>query len=56
MILAIDIGSTTIALGVFDRQTLVKDWRVRSGREKTAEEYGILLLGRLRNSGDKARD
>ncbi len=51
MLLAIDIGNTTIALGVFEGKTLVKEWRARSEREKTADEYGILLLNLLRLSG-----
>ena len=51
MLLAIDIGNTTIALGVFEGKTLAKEWRARSEREKTADEYGILLLDLLRLSG-----
>jgi len=51
MLLAIDIGNTTIALGVFEGKTLVKEWRARSEREKTADEYGILLLDLLGLSG-----
>ena len=51
MLLAIDIGNTTIALGVFNGESLVKEWRARSEREKTADEYGILLLDLLRLSG-----
>ncbi len=51
MLLAVDIGNTTIAFGVFDGKTLVKEWRARSEREKTADEYGILLLDLLRLSG-----
>jgi len=48
MLLAIDIGNTTIGLGVFDGQKLVKEWRVRSERDKTSDEYGVLLLDLLR--------
>src|SRR5512146_269612 len=51
MLLAIDIGNTTIAFGVFEGKSLVKEWRARSEREKTADEYGILLLDLLRVSG-----
>src|SRR4030042_4116238 len=51
MLLAIDIGNTTVALGVFEGKRLLKDWRVRSEREKTADEYGIMLLELLRASG-----
>jgi len=51
MLLAIDIGNTTVALGVFEGKILLKDWRIRSDREKTADEYGIILLELLRTSG-----
>jgi type III pantothenate kinase len=50
MLLAIDIGNTTIAIGVFDGVRLIKEWRVRSEREKTSDEYGIMLLELLRAS------
>jgi type III pantothenate kinase len=50
MLLAIDIGNTTVALGVFEGKRLLKDWGIRSVREKTADEYGITLLELLRTS------
>jgi type III pantothenate kinase len=50
MLLAIDIGNTTVALGVFSGEKLVKDWKVRSEREKTSDEYSIVLLELLRTS------
>jgi type III pantothenate kinase len=50
MLLAIDIGNTTVALGVFSGQKLIQDWKVRSEREKTSDEYGIMLLELLRTS------
>jgi type III pantothenate kinase len=50
MLLAIDIGNTTVALGVFSGQKLIQDWKVRSEREKTSDEYGIMLLELLRAS------
>jgi type III pantothenate kinase len=51
MLLAIDIGNTTVALGVFEGKKLLQDWCIRSVREKTADEYGITLLELLRTSG-----
>jgi type III pantothenate kinase len=50
MLLAIDVGNTTVALGVFSGKKLVQDWKVRSEREKTSDEYGIMLLELLRAS------
>src|SRR4030043_583109 len=51
MLLATDIGNTTVALGIFEGKRLLKDWRIRSVREKTADEYEITLLELLRTSG-----
>ena len=51
MLLAVDIGNTTIAVGIFEKKKLVKEWRVRSEREKTSDEYGIMLVELLRTSG-----
>jgi len=51
MLLAVDIGNTTIAVGVFEGRELRRDWKVRTDREKTADEYGIVLLELLRSSG-----
>lgn len=51
MLLAVDIGNTTIAVGIFEKKKLLKEWRVRSEREKTSDEYGIMLLELLRTSG-----
>jgi type III pantothenate kinase len=47
MLLAVDIGNTNIALGVFDGKNLVQHWKIRSEREKTSDEYEIILLNLL---------
>jgi type III pantothenate kinase len=51
MLLAIDIGNTTVAIGVFNAKQLIEEWKVRSEREKTADEYGIMLRELLRTAG-----
>jgi type III pantothenate kinase len=51
MLLAVDIGNTTVAVGVFEGKELRRDWKIRTDREKTADEYGIVLLELLRASG-----
>ncbi|MFS8665284.1 MAG: type III pantothenate kinase [Limnochordales bacterium] len=43
MLLALDIGNTNTTVGLFDGDTLKGSWRIQSDREKTADEYGILL-------------
>ena len=44
MLLAIDIGNTNIALGIFQRKKLLRQWKVKSDREKTCDEYKTLLM------------
>jgi len=44
MLLAIDIGNTTIDIGIFKGKILVEHWKIRTEREKTSDEYGITLL------------
>lgn len=44
MLLAIDIGNTNIALGLFREKKLVHCWRIRTDREKTSDEYSLTLL------------
>lgn len=43
MLLVIDIGNTNTVLGVFDGETLIHHWRIFTDRDKTSDEYGILI-------------
>ena len=43
MLLAIDVGNTNIALGVYRDAVLVADWRIRTQLGRTCDEYGMLL-------------
>lgn len=51
MLLAVDIGNTNIALGVFDGKNIIQHWKIRSEREKTSDEYEIILLNLLSLAG-----
>jgi len=51
MLIAFDIGNTTVAIGVYDGPKLVRDWHVRSDRDKTCDEYGVTLLNLIRFAG-----
>jgi type III pantothenate kinase len=51
MLLAIDIGNTNSTLGLYDGEVLGPRWRLSTGSEKTADEYGLYLLGLLRRAG-----
>ena len=43
MLLALDAGNTNVTIGVFDGEHLVIHWRLRTIREQTADEWGVLL-------------
>jgi len=43
MLLAIDIGNTNFALGVYEGRKLVTHWRLLTQPERTADEYGVLI-------------
>ena len=42
MLLVIDIGNTNTVIGVYDGRHLVKDWRIRTERRTTEDEFNIL--------------
>ncbi|MGB9893070.1 MAG: type III pantothenate kinase [Candidatus Saccharicenans sp.] len=51
MLMVFDIGNTTIGLGLFRGRKLVANWKIKSDREKTADEYGIILCNLLGHEG-----
>ena len=51
MLLAIDIGNTNIAFGVFEGETLRATWNIATDLNKTADEYAVLLLNLLPRDG-----
>lgn len=56
MLLAVDIGNTNTTLGLYDGEALKAHWRVQSDKEKTADEYGILLAQLLAHKGYALKD
>lgn len=43
MLLVIDIGNTNIVMGVYDGAHLLKDWRIRSEKNITEDEFNLLV-------------
>ncbi|MGH9665859.1 MAG: type III pantothenate kinase, partial [Bryobacteraceae bacterium] len=41
--LALDAGNTNVTIGVFEDARLAGNWRLRTIRDQTADEWGILL-------------
>ncbi len=51
MLLAVDIGNTSITLGLYKTDKLGPRWRLASDNERTADEYGLILVQLLEKSG-----
>jgi type III pantothenate kinase len=43
MLLAIDAGNSHITIGLFEASKLTRTWRLRTIREQTADELGLLM-------------
>ena len=43
MFLGFDVGNTNTVIGVYRGHNLITQWRIKTDRQKTADEYGILL-------------
>ncbi len=56
MLLCIDIGNTNIVLGLYEGEKLEQHWRIATGRERLADEYGPLLLVLLQQAGHSPAD
>lgn len=56
MLLAIDIGNTNTVLGIFDRDNLVKSWRLVSSHTRTMDEYWVMVKLLCQDVGIEAND
>jgi type III pantothenate kinase len=56
MLLCIDIGNTNIVLGVIDQDKVVRNWRIRTVKDATADEIGISVRNLFEYSGMAAGD
>ena len=43
LLLVIDIGNSNIVMGTYRGKTLDKHWRISTDRQKTGDEYGMLI-------------
>ena len=50
MLFCIDIGNTNIVLGVADKDQVQEHWRIRTEKDATADELGILIGNLFRSS------
>ena len=51
MLLVMDVGNTNTVVGVYDGNTLINSWRLVSDRERSADEFAIVILGLFRHHG-----
>ena len=56
MLLAIDVGNTHTVFGLYDGDRLRHHWRLQSDRERTVDEYGVLLRILFAGVGQPAID
>lgn len=47
MLLAIDVGNTNIVFGLYQKKRLIIHWRIETDKERTEDEYAVLLKGLL---------
>ncbi len=43
MLLVIDVGNSNTVLGVYREETLVRDWRIATDKDRTVDEYAMLV-------------
>jgi type III pantothenate kinase len=56
MLFCIDIGNTNILFGVTNENTLLKHWRIRTEKDATSDELGILVNTLFQSAGIKMED
>ncbi|NLM75781.1 MAG: type III pantothenate kinase [Clostridiaceae bacterium] len=59
MLLVIDVGNTSSAIGVYKNNTLIGNWRISTDKERTSDETGMFLISMLNTAGispDHIRD
>ena len=47
MLLAVDVGNTQTALGLYEGDELRNDWRIATDSRRTGDEVGVMLSGLL---------
>ena len=43
MLLVFDVGNTNMVLCIYENNELTKHWRICTDKEKTSDEYGMLI-------------
>ena len=56
MFLALDVGNTTITIGLFQNEALRTTWRIATEHRRLADEYAVILLGLFDAEGITSAD
>lgn len=48
MLLVIDVGNTNIVLGVYEKNNLIKNWRLSTMHNRTSDEIGMMIVDLLK--------
>lgn len=56
MLLAFDVGNTNIVLGVYQERELLQNWRMKTDKNKSADEYGMIIHQLFAYEGLSIRD
>jgi len=56
MLFVLDVGNSNTVLGVFENDKLKHDWRIKTDRYKTADEFGILIKSLFEHNGISLSD
>ena len=51
MLLALDVGNTTVTIGVFEGEDLRATWRLATDVGRYADEYGLMMTSLLQHDG-----
>ena len=51
MLLVIDVGNTNTVMGIYRQETLVQDWRIRTERKTTEDEFNVIVTSLFANAG-----
>lgn len=56
MLFVIDVGNTNTVLGVYNEDELIHHWRIETSRNKTEDEYGMIIGSLIQYAGIRFED
>ena len=51
MLLVIDVGNTNTVMGIYHGKKLIQDWRIRTERNTTEDEFNVIAANLFANGG-----